>query len=174
MNRIVIIGPAGVGKTTLAFNMAAKLDIPVTELDDLYWRPNWQAAPEDEFRAAIDHATEPERWIITGNYPDIRDQLWSKADTLVWLDLPFSTNMWRLGKRTLHNLFNEETICNGNQENLRNIFSGNSLIGWFLQTYPERKKEYAQIMNTPDSYEHLQKIRLATQPQANQFIQNLT
>lgn len=173
MNRIVVIGPAGVGKTTLAFNMAAKLDLPVTELDDLYWRPNWQAAPEDEFKQAVSKATETDQWLITGNYPDIRDELWNKADTLVWLDYSFSTNMWRLSKRTIKNLFSEETICNGNRESLSNIFSNNSLIGWFLQTYGERKREYDGIFKDPEDYPHLQKVRLTSQNETDAFLRKL-
>ena len=173
MKRIVVIGPAGVGKTTLAFNMAAKLDLPVTELDDLYWRPDWQAAPEEEFKQSVRHAMEPEQWLITGNYPDIREELWDRADTLVWMDYSFTTNMWRLSKRTLKNLFSDETICNGNRESLRNIFSNNSLISWFLQTYSERKREYDEIFKDPQAYPHLEKIRLTSQNQTDSFLGKL-
>ena len=41
--RIVVVGTSGVGKTTLAKDIAAALAIPHVELDALHWDPGWTA-----------------------------------------------------------------------------------------------------------------------------------
>jgi adenylate kinase family enzyme len=45
MRRIVIIGPLGAGKSTLALELGRMLGIPVHHLDWLYWETN-DAAPQ--------------------------------------------------------------------------------------------------------------------------------
>lgn len=42
MNKIVIIGPSGVGKSHFAKRLGNLLGIKVFHLDKYYWKPNWQ------------------------------------------------------------------------------------------------------------------------------------
>lgn len=173
MERIVIIGVTGAGKTTLAFNVAARLGMPYTDLDDLYWRPGWQSAPEEEFRGDVAKAAAADRWVMTGNYLSARNVLWPRADTLVWLDYSFGTTFYRLSKRTLRHLLDGTTVCNGNRETLSNVFSRNGIIPWLFQTYGQRKRDYGAIFENPAAYPHLQKIRLRNQQDADQFVASL-
>lgn len=64
MKKIVIIGTCGSGKTTLGRHLAKNLDCPVTDLDDLFWLPNWTIRHSDEFAALIEKATHRDCWII--------------------------------------------------------------------------------------------------------------
>ena len=48
MRRIAVVGPGGAGKSVLATRLGAELGIPVTHLDVLYWRANWEPAPREE------------------------------------------------------------------------------------------------------------------------------
>ena len=50
---INVVGTSGSGKSTLARRLAHRLGLPWIELDRLYWRPNWQGAPDGAFFAAI-------------------------------------------------------------------------------------------------------------------------
>ena len=59
------------------------------ELDSIYHQPGWTPLSDDEFRARVAAATEPETWVVDGNYSVIRDITWSRADTVVWFDLPY-------------------------------------------------------------------------------------
>ena len=65
---INVVGTSGSGKSTLARRPAHRLELPRIELDRLYWRPNWQGAPDEAFFAAIAAATATPGWVLDGNY----------------------------------------------------------------------------------------------------------
>ncbi|WP_229907829.1 hypothetical protein [Amycolatopsis oliviviridis] len=52
MRRIMVVGCSGAGKSTFSRRLGAALDLPVTHLDRLYWRPGWTPAPDAEFHVA--------------------------------------------------------------------------------------------------------------------------
>lgn len=49
--KINVVGTSGVGKSTLARRLAQELSLPYIEMDVLYWLPEWQGTPDDEFYA---------------------------------------------------------------------------------------------------------------------------
>jgi adenylate kinase family enzyme len=83
---VVIIGTTSSGKSTLAEQLAERWDMDFIELDALHWEPNWQEAPLDVFRARVEEATQAEQWVVAGNYHLVRDQVWPKAEAVIWLD----------------------------------------------------------------------------------------
>src|SRR5574340_369956 len=99
-NRIVVVGSSGSGKTTTAETIAQKLGIPHVELDALHWLPDWQETELLEFREKIAQALAGPAWVVDGNYAKVRDISWTRADTLVWLDLPLPLVLGRLANRT--------------------------------------------------------------------------
>jgi adenylate kinase family enzyme len=52
--KINVIGTSGSGKSTLAKQIATELAIPYIEMDRLYWRPDWQGTPDDEFQEKLE------------------------------------------------------------------------------------------------------------------------
>ncbi|MCB1110910.1 MAG: adenylate kinase [Chlamydiia bacterium] len=151
MKRVVIIGTCGSGKTTLGRHLAQNLDYPMTDLDDLYWLPNWVRRPPEEFAALIEKATLPEEWILCGNQSRFRHLIWPKADTIIWLDLPLHTLLWRTWRRALHNIKTNATFCNGNYESYTRLFSRHSILVWVLKTYHRHRRDYKQEMKSrPD------------------------
>src|SRR5262249_26164461 len=62
--RISIRGATGSGKTTLGHILRQRLGLPVVELDAIYWLPNWQVKPLEQFRADVQAALEacPQGW----------------------------------------------------------------------------------------------------------------
>ncbi|MDP2124712.1 MAG: topology modulation protein, partial [Parvibaculum sp.] len=49
MQRILVIGCSGGGKSTLARALGEKLALPVVHLDVLFWKPGWVESSYDEF-----------------------------------------------------------------------------------------------------------------------------
>ncbi|HEY3711155.1 MAG TPA: DNA topology modulation protein FlaR [Amycolatopsis sp.] len=96
MRRVLIFGNSGSGKSTLARRLAARLDVPVTHLDHLYWRPGWVEAPLEDFRAAQVEAVRTDGWVIDGNYSKTLDIRFPLADTVVFLDVSRWTSMRRV------------------------------------------------------------------------------
>ena len=157
MRRVVIIGPSGSGKTTVAKKLSKALNIKATDLDDLHWRPGWELAERDEFRASVEAATSAQSWIISGNYKRIAAELiWPKADTLIWLDYGFMVNFGQLLSRTYKRVRDKKQICNGNYETLRLVLSKDSIILWFLRSYRERQRTASALFSDRpyDNIEH--------------------
>lgn len=88
---INVVGTSGSGKSTLARRLAHRLGLPCIELDRLYWRPNWQGAPDEAFFAAIAAATATPGWVLDGNYNRSRGVKWREVDLVIWLDY----GLWR-------------------------------------------------------------------------------
>jgi adenylate kinase family enzyme len=161
-NRIVVVGTTGSGKTTLAAQLGERWQIPHIELDAIHWGPNWTEMPTDLFRAQLTETLSGDCWVVDGNYSKVRDIVWGRATTLIWLDYPFSLIFYRLMKRTLHRVFWREKLWNNNQESFRNtFFRKDSLIWWFFKTYRRNKQRYPKLFAEP-AYAHLTVIRLCS------------
>jgi adenylate kinase family enzyme len=99
VQRVVVLGPGGAGKTQLAHAISHRTGLPVVHLDPIFWREGWTPAPRDDARRALDAAIEGDRWILDGNFLDTGDDRFQRADAVVFLDLPRLTCLWRILKR---------------------------------------------------------------------------
>jgi adenylate kinase family enzyme len=102
VQRVVILGPGGAGKTTVAEDIASRTGLPVVFLDPLFWREGWTPAPTDEARRELAGAIAGDRWILDGNFlgPEgTSDARFERADTVVFLDLPRTLCLWRVLSR---------------------------------------------------------------------------
>ena len=161
MQRISVVGTSGSGKTTLARDLAQRMGVAHIELDALHWEPNWQEAPLDVFRARVAAAVAAETWAADGNYSAVRDLVWARADTVVWLDFTLGIILWRLLGRTLRRVLCREKLWSGNRETLAAQLSRDSIILWALRTYQRRRREYPLLLQQPQ-YRHLQVVHLRT------------
>ncbi len=103
IRRIIVIGCAGGGKSTLAREMGEILDLEVIHLDRLFWRPGWVETPREEWRAIQEEFLRREAWIIDGNYGSTMSLRLAAADTVIFLDFPRLLCLVRVIKRWLAN-----------------------------------------------------------------------
>jgi adenylate kinase family enzyme len=101
MQRIMIIGSCGAGKSTLARRIQEITKLPLFHLDQYYWSSGWTEAPKDKWKKTVRQLASQPRWIIDGNYGGTMDIRLSNADTVLFLDYPTAKCMYRVLKRIL-------------------------------------------------------------------------
>jgi len=173
MTRVVVIGTSCVGKTTFAQALARVLSFPHVELDALYWQPNWIPRPSEEFRALTAQALSQDRWVTDGNYGVVRDLIWSRATTVIWLNYGFPTVLWRAVTRTLRRVLTREELFSANRESLRMaFFSRESILWWVLTTFHRRRKQYRVLFDRRTSPQ-LVYVELRNPSEAKHFLAGL-
>jgi len=89
MERVMIIGCGGAGKSTLARQLGEKTGLPVVNLDQIWWSPgNWQHIAREEFDARLFEEMEKPQWILDGNFNRTMEPRLEKCDTVIYLDMP--------------------------------------------------------------------------------------
>ena len=86
MERIIIIGCGGAGKSTLARKLGEVLDLPVLHLDKLFWKPGWVEMEREEFDALLQVELQKEKWIMDGNFNRTMPERIKRCDTIIYLD----------------------------------------------------------------------------------------
>jgi adenylate kinase family enzyme len=93
--RIVILGCAGTGKTTLAHRLGERTGAPVICLD-VIWQPQWGRDDVPAFRKLMKDAHAGDAWISDGNFTlttfDIR---LPRAELVIWLERSRLSCGWR-------------------------------------------------------------------------------
>jgi len=172
MRRVSVVGVTGSGKTTFASALAERLGVPHIELDALHWDPNWTMAELAVFRTRVAAAVEAESWVADGNYPKVRDLVWARADTVVWLDYPFPLIYGRLLRRTFRRIRTGEELWNGTRERIRNLFERDSVLIWAIRTYPRNRRAFPQDLAS-DEYQHLRVVRHRSPSEAEAWLAGL-
>jgi adenylate kinase family enzyme len=175
MNKIVVVGTTGSGKSTLSTKLSDKLDIPYIQLDKLFWKPNWEWTKDEEFFKKIEGAIkDKDSWIIDGNYSRTRHITWAQADTVIWIDLPFYIVLKQNLLRALKRIYTKEELWpnTGNVETLNRLLSKDSIIKWLFKTYPIMKKRYNDAMSDPQ-YSKIKFVQLTSHREANAFLRRL-
>lgn len=172
MRRVSVVGGSCSGKTTFARRLAEILGVPFVELDALNWEANWTMADVATFQQRTRDATAGDAWVVDGNYGGrgARDIVWPKADTVVWLDLPFLVTIARMWRRTTGRIRRKEALWGGNKETIRNtFFSRDSLFVWALTTHRRRRRNFEALMTRPE-YAHVRFHRLRSGAETDRWL----
>jgi len=167
MNRVLIAGITGSGKSTLARRLAPALGLTYHELDDLYYGPGLRMLPD--FPSRIEWIIAGSGWLFDSQGPpleseaptEVRDLLWSRADTLVWLDYPRRVVVYRALMRSLRRIITREELWQGYRESPRD---------WLRPDHPIRRawrltavrREQLRARTEDPAWNHLTVVRLKT------------
>ncbi|MHB8856554.1 MAG: P-loop NTPase family protein [Bellilinea sp.] len=171
--RIIVVGSTGSGKTTLAETIAQRLGLVHVEIDALHWDPDWREADLWVFRERLSEALAGSAWVVDGNYAKVRDIIWPRADTLIWLELPLAVVLWRLFWRTVRRVVTREELWNGNKETFRGaFFSKDSLLVYVFKSRKKHRQTYPDLFRQPE-YSHLRLIHFRTAAQVESWLDTL-
>ena len=161
---------SGSGKTSLARELSALMDAPHTELDALFWGPDWTPVAPAEFRQLAQRTVDAERWVVDGNFSGVRSIVWPRAQVIVWLNLPFTTVFSRVLVRTLRRAMEGTVLWKGNRESFgRTFFSRESLLLWVLKNYHRRQRDFAAL-KASGQFPHLEWVELKRPAQVREFV----
>jgi adenylate kinase family enzyme len=173
VQRVSVVGTSGAGKSTLSRALAGALDAEFLELDSVFHQAEWVPLPTGEFRERVAAVVAGERWVIDGNYTSkVRDLIWARADTVVWLDLPRRIVMRRIIRRSFGRVAGRTELWNGNRERWRNLFSldkEESVIAWAWQTHAATRAKCEAAMADPANG-HLRFVRLTSPGAVRRFL----
>ena len=104
MQRVMIIGCGGAGKSTLARKLGKKTGLPVVHLDQIWWEPgNWKHMEREEFDARLQKEIEKPQWILDGNFNRTIEMRLKECDTVIYLDFSRMVCLFSWLKRVITN-----------------------------------------------------------------------
>lgn len=176
MQRVSVVGNSGAGKSTLARALAGLLGADFLELDSVNHQADWVPLATEEFRSRVAAAVAGERWVIDGNYSKVRDLVWARADTVVWMDLPRRTVTRRVIWRSVRRMALRTELWNGNRERWRYLFSldkEESVLLWAWQTHAATRAKFEAAMADPRNG-HLRFVRLDSPAAMRRFLRSVS
>ncbi|MET8697152.1 adenylate kinase [Streptomyces bauhiniae] len=149
MKRILVVGVTGAGKSTLARALGSRLDLPCHEMDALYFTgPRW--ATNARLTEDVSTLTAGPGWVMDSlGYPEVRDLLWDRADTVVWLDYPRRVIMPRVLRRSLRRTVTREVLFGGNRETWTGWLSREHPAWWAWSQHQARRHEIGRRVRDP-------------------------
>lgn len=168
MNRIMVIGPGGVGKSTFSKKLCPFLQYELIHLDVLYWKAGWKRTPEAEWQNIVKEQVKKDRWIIDGNHHSTLDIRLERADTIIFFDFKRRVYLWNSIKRTLKGKFlgiKRDDIADGCPERFDSTF-----YGWIWNFKKRHRKEYLELLDNLKDKKNI--IIFKKKKDADDFLKN--
>ena len=88
MQKVIIIGCPGSGKSTFARKLSDVTSLPLYHLDMLFWNEDKTTVSKDVFLEKLKAVMKNPEWIIDGNYASTMEMRLCECDTVFFLDFP--------------------------------------------------------------------------------------
>lgn len=88
MQKVIVIGCPGSGKSTFSKALHNATGLPLFHLDRMYWNADGTHVPTCVFMERLQKNLEKESWIIDGNYGSTMELRMQFCDTIFFLDYP--------------------------------------------------------------------------------------
>lgn len=169
MERILIIGNAGSGKTTFAKKLASKTGLPLVHLDAIYWTGDWEHISREEFDARLQQELEQPKWIMDGNFNRTIAHRLQYCDTVFYFDMPTWVCLWGITKRIFTNYGKVRPDMGGN---CRERFDKQkpSLYKNVLRFNREHRQQYKNLLA---AQKDVNVITFRSRKQVNKYLQGL-
>ncbi|MDW3222717.1 MAG: AAA family ATPase [Paracoccaceae bacterium] len=166
MQRVMIVGGSGSGKSTLARFLGVRTGLPVYHMDHIHWTPGWVARATPERKAMALKIEESPKWIFEGGFSTTYDHRATRADCLIWLDLPVSLRLWRVTYRMLRYYGRQRPdMAEGCQEGLHSETA--EFYRWIWRT---RSSHRARLVRLIQDHPHLNVHQLTKTAQVTSFM----
>lgn len=88
MQKIIVIGCPGSGKSTFSRVLHNITGLPLFHLDQMYWNEDKTTVEKSVFLKRLQDAMVQSAWIIDGNYGSTMEMRMEACDTVIFLDYP--------------------------------------------------------------------------------------
>ncbi len=149
VDRILVYGVTGSGKSTVAARIARLTGLPLIEVDELTWLPDWQMVPAHTQRDLFGSVVARDRWVLDSAYSTWLDVVLPRTELVVGLDYPRWFSLQRLLRRTLARLVARHPVCNGNRETWRSTLGADSIVRWHFRTFRNKRERLRQWAADP-------------------------
>lgn len=125
---------------------------------------------DEVLRKKVEAAISSDGWAICGNYAKLRESIWPRADTLIWLDYPMGLAMWRVLRRTIRRSITGEPLWSNNVETWQKSFlSSDSIIVWTWTSWRKQRRMYSAFFRSRE-YPGLRRYRFVSPARTRQWL----
>ncbi len=166
MERVLIIGCGGAGKSTLARQLGDKLNLPVVHLDKLFWHPGWVESSQEEIDEKIRIELQKPQWIMDGNYNRTLPERIKHCDTIIYMDFSRLACLFGVVKRVITTYGTvRPDMGEGCPERIDFDF-----LKWVWNFNKNKRERYYRMLNEA---EEIETIVLKNRRMVRRFLQSL-
>lgn len=163
MERIMVIGCPGSGKSTFSREFHKITGIPLFHLDMMYWNADRTTVDKVIFRERLLDTLKKSEWIIDGNYGSTIELRLKECDTVIFLDYPLEVCLEGIKERRGKVRTDMPWVEAEDEEDAEFIE--------FIKNYNSQSRPH--VMELLDKYSHKKIIIFSNRDEANEFLKQI-